>query len=111
MKYSELFITTNGKKFPAGSLLVLKDRLDNVDEDKKLLISTLDFKDPFIMLIISWFGGGLGIDRFIIGDKGLGVAKLLTLGGCGVWALIDLFLIGQRTKETNLAKLNEVISS
>ena len=41
--------------------------------------------------------GGLGIDRFYLGYTGLGVAKLLTLGGCGIWALIDLVLIAMRS--------------
>ena len=44
-------------------------------------------------LLISFFLGGLGIDRFYLGQTGLGVGKLLTLGGCGVWALIDFILI------------------
>lgn len=47
-------------------------------------------------LILSIFLGGLGIDRFYLGYTGLGVAKLLTFGGCGVWALIDLILIAMR---------------
>ena len=47
-------------------------------------------------LLISWFLGVLGIDRFYLGYTGLGIAKLLTLGGCGVWALIDLVLIAMR---------------
>ena len=48
-------------------------------------------------LILSIFLGGLGIDRFYLGYTGLGVAKLLTLGGCGIWALIDLVLIAMRS--------------
>ena len=47
-------------------------------------------------LILSILLGGLGIDRFYLGYTGLGVAKLLTLGGCGIWALIDLILIAMR---------------
>lgn len=47
-------------------------------------------------LILSIFLGGLGIDRFYLGYTGLGIAKLLTLGGCGIWALIDLVLIAMR---------------
>jgi len=47
-------------------------------------------------LLISFFLGGLGIDRFYLGYTGLGIAKLLTLGGCGVWALIDFILIALR---------------
>lgn len=50
-------------------------------------------KDWTTTLIISVLLGGLGIDRFYLGYTGLGIAKLLTLGGCGIWALIDLILI------------------
>ena len=44
-------------------------------------------------LLLAWFLGVLGIDRFYLGHTGLGVAKLLTCGGLGIWALIDLILI------------------
>ena len=33
--------------------------------------------------------GGLGIDRFVRGQVGLGILKLITAGGCGVWGLVD----------------------
>jgi TM2 domain-containing membrane protein YozV len=47
-------------------------------------------------LLLSLFLGGLGIDRFYLGYTGLGIAKLLTLGGCGIWALIDFIMIAMR---------------
>jgi hypothetical protein len=50
-------------------------------------------KDWMVTLLISFFLGGLGIDRFYLGYTGLGILKLITCGGCGIWSLIDLILI------------------
>ena len=53
--------------------------------------------------------GGIGIDRFDIGDTGLGIAKLITCGGLGIWALIDLFLIMNATREKNFVRLMSIL--
>lgn len=53
-------------------------------------------KEWLVTVLISFFLGGLGIDRFYLGYTGLGVAKLLTCGGLGIWALIDFILILMR---------------
>ena len=50
-------------------------------------------RDWVVALLLSIFLGSLGVDRFYLGYIGLGVVKLITLGGCGVWWLIDLILI------------------
>ena len=48
----------------------------------------------FAAVVLSVLLGWLGIDRMYIGRVGLGILKLITLGGLGVWALVDLILIG-----------------
>jgi TM2 domain-containing membrane protein YozV len=51
--------------------------------------------------LLCWFAGIFGADRFYLGQTGLGIAKLLTCGGLGVWHLIDLILIGMGSMTDN----------
>ena len=56
-------------------------------------------------LLLSILIGSLGVDRFYMGHVGLGILKLITFGGLGIWWLIDLILIA--TKH-NFSKVNWV---
>ena len=46
-----------------------------------------------VTLLLCFFLGGLGIHRFYTGHTKTGIAMLLTMGGCGVWALVDFIMI------------------
>lgn len=50
-------------------------------------------KSQLIALILCIAVGALGIHRFYLGYIWQGVVQLLTLGGCGIWTLIDLIMI------------------
>ena len=62
-------------------------------------------KKWIVALILSIILGGIGVDRFYMGYIGTGILKLITLGGLGIWWLIDLILIA--TKH-DFAKVNWV---
>ncbi|WP_278565232.1 TM2 domain-containing protein [Prevotella melaninogenica] len=94
-------------KIPAGSIPSVRTRLENTDiSESEILALQSQMKDPLLSILLSIFIGSLGIDRFYIGDVGLGIGKLLTGGGCGIWWLIDIFLIVDATKQKNLEQLS-----
>ena len=105
----DMFIMTNQKYFPAEKTVFLKEKLRTIDEEKFSLVSTMEFKDPTTILLVSLFLGALGIDRFMIGDTGMGILKLLTGGCCGILAIIDWFSISKKTKELNFNKMMTLI--
>lgn len=78
------------------------------DKEINELVSTFHTvrKDPIIALILGLTFGVFGVDRFYIGDTGLGVGKLLTLGGFFIWAFVDLFLIMNATRDKNVVAIS-----
>lgn len=101
----DMFIMSNQKYFPAGKIMFLKEKLYSLDDSKFSLLSTVEFKDPTTLLIISLFLGSFGIDRFMLKDTGMGVLKLLTCGCCGVLTIIDWFNVQNKAKEMNFNNL------
>ena len=104
----EMFIASMGSKFPSEKLMLMRNQLEKVEDSKLMVIQSIQYKDTTTLLIVSLFLGNLGIDRFMLGETGLGVAKLLTCGGMGIWTIIDWFTIMGRTRELNYQKFTQV---
>lgn len=64
-------------------------------------------KEWLVTILLSVFLGTLGIHRFYVGKIGTGILQLITLGGCGVWTLIDIIMISTgnfKDKDGNIIK-------
>ena len=105
----DMYVMTNQKYFPEGKIVYLKDKLRTMDDEKFSLISTIEMKDPTTILLVSIFLGVLGIDRFMLGDTGMGILKLLTCGCCGILTIIDWFTVSKKAKEVNFNKVMSLI--
>ncbi len=105
----DMYIMTNQKYFPAEKMMYIKEKLLAMDESKFSMISTVELKDPTTILLISIFLGGLGIDRFMLGDTGMGILKLLTGGCCGILTIVDWFTVSKKAKETNFNNIMTIL--
>ena len=106
----DMFIMSNGKFFESHQVNMIRERLVALDDSKWAMLSSVQLKDPSTSLMVSIFAGSLGIDRFMIGDTGLGVGKLLTCGGFGIWTIVDWFQIQTATREKNMQKIQQFLN-
>lgn len=105
----DMFIMSNQKYLPAEKIVFLKQKLTEADESKFTLASAVEFKDPTTILLISIFLGCFGVDRFMLGDTGMGILKLLTGGLCGILTIIDWFSVQKKAKEINYNNLMMIL--
>ena len=106
----DMFLMSNSEYFPEENMMLIRERLQALPDECFVQLSTMQFKSPVVMLVVSLFVGGFGVDRMMLGEVGLGVLKLLTCGGCGIWTIIDWFMIMGNTKEKNVLKLMNAIN-
>lgn len=105
----DAFFVANGKKLPAEKTVIIREKLTQIDDSRYATISSVELKDPTTMLLISIFLGELGVDRFMLGETGMGILKLLTLGLCGILWLIDVIGISKKVKEYNFNELMKIL--
>ncbi len=103
------FIMTNKKYFPNEKIFYLRERLEAMSEDKYTMLSSMELKDPTTFLLVSLFIGSWGVDRFMLGDTGMGILKLLTGGCCGILTIVDWFTIQKKVKEDNFNRVMALV--
>lgn len=116
----QLFIVTNQDKLPMEMIPLISNRLEAADDSRMPVLMSMDLKSPVVALVLSLVLGGLGIDRFYIGDNtngaiklivGLVVLPIISVVTLGIGSLlylgyaVDYFLIMGATKKKNAEKL------
>ena len=105
-EYIQSFMLKNGEAFEPYALKNIEEKLKTLDDSNSAVILGLSFQKPTVILIIAIL---LGWDRFFLNDVGLGIVKVITCQGCGIWWLIDIFSAKKRTYEYNIKKFNEAL--
>lgn len=101
-----MFMMKNGECFDMMAAQDVQKKLEELDDSKAGMLMSLNLQKPTVILIIAIL---LGWERFFLEDIGMGVVKVLTCYGCGIWWLIDIFSAQRRTYEYNYRKFTEMI--
>lgn len=104
----ETYLAANASSFPIESLNLVRQRLSFVPDERFHRLTAIRYKNPILAFWLAFFLGQLGVGRFYIGDVILGVLKLITAGGLGIWWLIDLFIIIGTTRRKNLKTFMQI---
>lgn len=82
------------------------------EKNQRLVDATKGKKTWNTAMFLSILLGGFGADRFYLGYTGMGIAKLLTAGGCGIWWIVDIIMIAtgkvQDSSGNDLVKMHEI---
>jgi TM2 domain-containing membrane protein YozV len=105
----DMYLTANAKNFQSFQIAQIREQLLNLDESKWVMVQSIPLKETQTALLLSIFLGNYGVDRFYIGQTGMGVGKLLTCGGLGIWTIIDWFQIQTATRIANFEKIQQHI--
>jgi len=106
---ADMWLMSHTNYFKPEHMVYLQEHLRAMPPERIDSLIGVDLHNPTSILLFSIFLGSLGVDRFILGDTGMGVGKLLTLGGCGIWGLIDIFLISDRARVKNFESITTAL--
>lgn len=87
-------LTVSYASFPVQKTTTNNETVvENHENEMSSPAAAAEGKSQIIAAVLCFFVGGLGIHRFYLGYTWQGVVQLLTLGGCGIWSLIDFIRI------------------
>ena len=93
-----MFLACNADKFEPAALVSIKEQLERMSDDQIVALASVNYTDPTLILVIAIL---LGWERLFLNDIALGILKILTCYGFGIWWLIDIFTATGRAKQYN----------
>jgi hypothetical protein len=103
----DMFIGMNAENFSPQDLMIVKEKLEKMDEDKFFLVQGAEFQKPSTIFLIAIL---IGWERFWLDDIAMGIVKIVTGYGCGIWWLVDIFSAKERAMKYNFKKFIKVTS-
>ena len=95
------WFAANRNKFSPQNQAVIQTKLNSMTDENALILSSVELKNPMLMLVIEFFLGWWCIHRFMLGETGMGLFMLLTGGFCGILWFVDIFTVCEKTKRYN----------
>lgn len=103
------FLISQKNNFPQDKITFIRDKMGQMDDGRYPIIGSIKFKNPKNLTLISIFLGYIGIDRFMMGETGMGILKMLTGGLCRILWIVDIVNISKKAKEYNYNELMKVL--
>ena len=104
-EYVQSFMIKYGECFDVMRAQEIQNKIAAIDDDKAAPLMSLELQKPTFILVIAIL---LGWERFFLDDIGMGILKVITCYGFGIWWLIDIFSAKKRTYDYNYKRFNEV---
>ena len=99
------WISINAENFSPEVLPVVKSRLEKMDDNQMMYLQNASFKKPSTIFLIAFL---IGWERFFLKDVVLGIVKVITGYGCGIWWLIDIFTAKKRARNYNFQQFQKL---
>lgn len=99
------YLLRNCHRLNAEKIFEVRNVIMSLPDEKRTQIEGIELNNPQTIMVLAWFFGGFGIDRFMNGQILLGILKLITCGGLMIWAIVDIFTAQKRTQIYNCQKI------
>ena len=101
---TNFWLSVNAENFAPEVLPIVKSKLEQMDNSQMMYLQSASFKKPSTIFLIAFI---LGWERFLLDDIGLGVLKLITGYGCGIWWLVDIISAKKRAQKYNFEQFQK----